>query len=198
MRIQTSLTPLILFTLLLAASSLSQASQYKTLDWVDLLPAGDFEALSNPPASISQLPHDLTLDDMVGSATDAIADSLAPFGGSDPQDEAYYAALNSVNVNQEFDNTDVRIPGFIVPLEFDETQKVTEFFLVPYFGACIHYPPPPPNQIIYIEYPEGISISELYNPFWIEGKMATSLVENTIATSAYSMLAHDIRFYDGP
>lgn len=46
-------------------------------------------------------------------------------------------------VNKKLDNQDVRIPGFVVPLEGD-AKKITAFLLVPYFGACIHVPPPPP------------------------------------------------------
>ncbi|MGL4829805.1 MAG: DUF3299 domain-containing protein, partial [Vibrio sp.] len=51
-------------------------------------------------------------------------------------------------VRTELNGSRVKIPGFVIPLEGDD-QKVTEFLLVPYFGACIHVPPPPPNQIIY-------------------------------------------------
>ncbi len=49
-------------------------------------------------------------------------------------------------VRLDLNDKDVRIPGFIVPLEYKESEIVTRFLLVPYFGACIHEPPPPPNQ----------------------------------------------------
>lgn len=48
----------------------------------------------------------------------------------------------------------VSIPGFMVPLE-DDAQEVTEFLLVPYAGACIHVPPPPPNQMVYVKLVRG-------------------------------------------
>ncbi len=57
-------------------------------------------------------------------------------------------------VNQKLDNQEVRIPGFVVPLEGD-AKKITAFLLVPYFGACIHVPPPPTNQVVYVSYPKG-------------------------------------------
>jgi hypothetical protein len=41
------------------------------------------------------------------------------------------------------------LPGFVLPIEY-EGKKVTEFLLVPWVGACIHTPPPPPNQIVHI------------------------------------------------
>ena len=81
----------------------------------------------------------------------------------------------------------VRIPGFIVPLEFDDEELVIQFFFVPFFGACLHLPPPPPNQIILVDFPTGIPIETLYTPFWISGKLNTKLVEKNIATAAYSM-----------
>jgi hypothetical protein len=48
------------------------------------------------------------------------------------------------------DGKNVRIPGFMVPLE-DNSQAVTEFLLVPSPQACIHVPPPPPNQMVLVE-----------------------------------------------
>jgi hypothetical protein len=101
-------------------------------------------------------------------------------------DDRYQQALVSKNIIKAMDGRAIRIPGFIVPLEFDE-ETITEFFLVPYFGACIHSPPPPPNQIIYVHAPNGLELNTLYDPFWISGKLSTKLVENYMATAAYSM-----------
>jgi hypothetical protein len=82
-----------------------------------------------------------------------------------------------------------------VPLEFDDEQTITQFFLVPYFGACIHMPPPPPNQLIYVSYPEGLKLEALYDPFWITGLLKTSLVENETAISAYAIDVNSIMPY---
>ena len=54
-------------------------------------------------------------------------------------------------VVKALDGQSVSLPGFVVPLEGD-SELITEFLLVPYFGACIHVPPPPPNQPIWIQY----------------------------------------------
>ena len=72
----------------------------------------------------------------------------------------------STRVIEAFDGKAIRIPGFIVPLEQNDEQKATAFFVVPYFGACLHMPPPPPNQILYVEYEEGIAVENLYDPYW--------------------------------
>jgi hypothetical protein len=63
----------------------------------------------------------------------------------------------------------VKIPGFTVPLE-DWASSATEFLLVPYVGACIHTPPPPPNQLVYIQMDAGKRAAmDGWNPVWVEG-----------------------------
>jgi hypothetical protein len=49
----------------------------------------------------------------------------------------------------ELNGQTICMPGFVLPLEYDG-KKVTEFLLVPWVGACIHTPPPPPNQIVHV------------------------------------------------
>jgi hypothetical protein len=74
----------------------------------------------------------------------------------------------------------VRIPGYFLPLELSDT-KVTEFLLVPYIGACIHVPPPPPNQIVHVRTPQkkGYSSKSLYEPVWVTGVItAKSMVKD--------------------
>ena len=110
--------------------------------------------------------------------------------GALPSDDKYQQALQSVNVRGEIDGKAVRVPGFVVPLEFDDNQVITQFFLVPYFGACIHMPPPPPNQIILVNYSTGLELDALYDPIWISGMLKVSLTENSLGRSAYSMDMH--------
>ena len=57
-------------------------------------------------------------------------------------------------------------------------------------------PPPPPNQIIYAEYPKGFKLESLYEPFWMSGTMRTSLTENEMATSAYAMTVDRLDPYE--
>lgn len=152
--------------------------RYQTIAWEDLIPEDEYEILSNPPSY---------LDDIVdGSAEDQISSQLNNAIALAEEDR-YQQALVSTNVRSEMDGKAVRIPGFVVPLEFNNDQTITEFFLVPYFGACIHMPPPPPNQIIHVKYPQGLQLDALYNPFWITGVMRASLVINDMATSAYAI-----------
>lgn len=64
----------------------------------------------------------------------------------------------------------VRMPGYLLPLELDGNLAV-EFLLVPTVGACIHTPPPPANQIVYVRYPAGYPTESLFTPVWISGEL---------------------------
>ncbi len=104
----------------------------------------------------------------------------------------------------QLDKSQIKIPGYLLPLEFKD-QTVTEFLLVPYVGACIHTPPPPPNQIVHVSIPGGFEMpGDIYTPVWVEGKM---LVQNTQSNltyvdgsadipSAYRVDASEVTLYD--
>lgn len=168
----------LLLTCLPPGGALAQSEEYKTIDWLALLPQQDLDALLNPPEYINNIEEGSEQDQIANQIGSAIAAA---------QDDEYQQALVSTSIKPEMHNQAVRIPGFIVPLEFDDDQTITEFFLVPFFGACIHVPPPPPNQIIYAKYPKGLKLTALYDPFWITGTLKATLTENDMATSAYAI-----------
>jgi hypothetical protein len=159
---------------------------YTQVEWVDLIPDDDLLALENPPAYLDDI-EDGSIDDSLQSQLKTTLFTA---------EDRYQQALNSKQIRPEFNGRNIRIPGFIVPLEFDDQQTITAFFLVPFFGACMHLPPPPPNQIIYAEFEAGIKLDTLYDPFWVEGTLATSLIENDMATAAYSINVMLIEPYD--
>ena len=164
----------------------ASAESYKTIDWTELLPDSDLDALTQGPEIMHNTPE--------VPVESPIANQARQAANND-----FEKALVSTRVRPEFDKQSIRIPGFIVPLEFDEAQQVTEFFLVPYYGACIHVPPPPPNQLIHVVYPKGFKLDDLYLPFWIEGALHTRLIKKTVsggdAVSAYAMTVDSIEMY---
>ncbi|RQW65122.1 DUF3299 domain-containing protein [Vibrio viridaestus] len=87
-------------------------------------------------------------------------------------------------VRQDLDGKKVRMPGFVIPLEGDN-NVVTEFLLVPYFGACIHVPPPPPNQIVDVRFVEGAPIKELWQTVYVVGVLKTETVNRELGETAY-------------
>lgn len=96
----------------------------------------------------------------------------------------------------ELNGKQVRIPGFVVPLEGDG-ELTTEFLLVPYFGACIHVPPPPANQIVYVKFSQGVPIANLTDAVWVSGTLSTVKWEGEMATVGYSLSGISVAPYDG-
>jgi len=113
-------------------------------------------------------------------------------------DESGHAAkqlfLNAPVVNN-LNGANIKLPGYIVPLDLDEEFRVNEFLLVPYFGACIHVPPPPSNQIIYVKTELGIKLADMYDPFWVEGKLKVETINSELAQAGYAMEASKIYPY---
>ena len=81
----------------------------------------------------------------------------------------------------------VRLPGYVVPLESDSDGNMVEFFFVPFYGACIHVPPPPPNMLVHVRLSHGIPTPSLYDPLTLRGVLHTQVTENALASSAYAM-----------
>lgn len=106
---------------------------------------------------------------------------------------------------QELNGQQVRIPGYLLPLEVSR-DKVTEFLLVPYVGACIHVPPPPPNQIVHIKTAakKGYKSKGLYEPVWVTGVISIqSMVKDLYLVDGsagidigYTMQADQIEPYE--
>ncbi|GLX86891.1 hypothetical protein tloyanaT_31440 [Thalassotalea loyana] len=164
---------------------------FETIEWVQLIPADDLEILLNPPEYLMNIP-DGSFEDQISSS---IQNAMIAQDGSN---ERYEQALMSTRVIPEMDGKDIKIPGFVVPVEVNEEQKITSFFLVPFFGACLHAPPPPPNQIIYIEATEGVEIVNLYDAVWVSGKLSAEMFEDQIATSAYTMQLDNFEYFYEP
>mgnify|MGYP000521786128 FL=1 len=165
----------------------ADAQSYEDIDWTELMPAEDLSALLNRPAF---------LDDIAdGSAQDSL-DNFQQRQLEDEQAQQYQAALSSTRVIQGFDGKAIRIPGFIVPLAQNEDKEVTRFFIVPYFGACLHMPPPPPNQILYVESEQGITLENLYDPYWFEGVVSIEQKVDAMGTSAYSLSLDNYALYE--
>ncbi|MBM4217133.1 MAG: DUF3299 domain-containing protein [Gammaproteobacteria bacterium] len=99
------------------------------------------------------------------------------------------------SVNKALDGTNIKIPGFIVPLDIGKDGLVSEFFLVPYFGACIHVPPPPPNQIVYVRMSKGVALDSIYEAYWITGRMKTTNKTTRLGASAYQLNGLKVEVY---
>ncbi len=82
-------------------------------------------------------------------------------------------------VNAKLNGQTVRLAGYLLPLEFSD-EGVHDFLLVPYVGACIHVPPPPPNQIVLVQLSKKFKVVDLYTPAWIVGKLQTKATSRAL------------------
>ena len=116
----------------------------------------------------------------------ALHDEQAPAAAQPAPDAPIVPALNGQQV---------RIPGYIVPLESTADGRVVNFFLVPYYGACIHVPPPPANQIIYVQSAHPVAQEALWQPYWVQGTLYAERSASASVHAGYRLEAQQIRPY---
>lgn len=153
------------------------------LVWEDLMPEGSEEELYR---QYEEFYSDLE-QKLVANSTMLSDVTPGPQGIAEGSTLDYMPQFGSFDVVSELDQQHVRIPGYIVPLEFETERKHTEFLFVPYTGACIHYPPPPPNQIIFVRADPGIVVKEMWDPYWLEGVLNAETTNNDLGNTAYTL-----------
>ncbi|MDM7860437.1 DUF3299 domain-containing protein [Alteromonas sp. ASW11-36] len=161
--------------------------EYQTIEWIELLPIDDLNVYLNPPELLSGIEDGSSMDNM---------STLNDLKDVDEDTKRFYEVLKSDRVVSELENKAIRIPGFVVPLANDENNLVTEFFVVPYFGACLHLPPPAPNQILYSKTDEGFELDSLQQPFWFEGTLKIEQSETDLGISAYRLMLDSLQLYE--
>lgn len=98
---------------------------------------------------------------------------------------------------KKLDGKRVRIPGFIVPLD-DGDEQGAEFLLVPYYGACVHTPPPPPNQMAFVTMVGGKAVRlALFDAVWMEGTLRIVNYESPYGSVGYTIEGLSMRPYTG-
>ncbi|WP_296044711.1 DUF3299 domain-containing protein [uncultured Alteromonas sp.] len=185
--IMARITLVVITAFCLITSASSAAEPYREVEWTELMPKEDLAALLDPPDFLNGIED--------GSQQDSVA-ALNQRDITDQKAERYRDALSSTRPIAEFDQQAIRIPGYIVPLAQNEQRRVTSFFVVPYFGACLHMPPPPPNQILFVNYPQGIELQNLQQPFWFEGKLNIEISKHDLGTSAYTLHVNNYQLYE--
>lgn len=171
-----SMRRLLVLTLLLTCG-LARAEIPET-DWLDLMPKSDQKALEAMPDIDHNSPE---------------AQGTFDSKGGLKQSKGLPAVMYSAKTVPAMNGKEVRLGGYPVPLETDAKGRSTLFFLVPYPGACIHVPPPPPNQLVLVRFPKGLKIEDIYTPLWVVGKLKVEKVSNDLADAAYAMDAEKAR-----
>ena len=103
-------------------------------------------------------------------------------------------------VIKELDGEKISIKGYLLPLDYESTDAKT-FVLVPFIGACVHVPAPPPNQVIFVEYEEGLAMTALeenmWTPFRVTGTLRTAPAMTDLAEVGYQMTASSVAVTTG-
>ncbi len=169
------------------------AEKPRQLSWNDLVPA--HLLAEDPLADMTEEQQDLvywvinTLDSLPDRVPDTEefyeeVDKAIPQlkkAGIDINELMAKRRLLQTSIVEGLNGQRVRIPGYLLPLEVS-ARKVTEFLLVPYIGACIHVPPPPPNQIVYVKIVQNKSYQSknLYDPVWVTGIITAKSMEKNL------------------
>ncbi len=172
-----------LAALVAMASPVGAVKEPRVIAWPDLMPQ------TQQPV----MPEDLIFgdDDLTDDQTyDPDLGGVMEHGMTPAPD-----LTDTANVVEELNDVQVKIAGYVLPLDFEETE-VKEFLLVPYVGACIHVPPPPPNQIIYVTSEEGIEVGGMYEPMWITGTLQTASLSSDLADVGYMMTLDETEPYE--
>lgn len=167
---------LILCAVCLFTATLLNAATVRTIEWDDLIP---------PDFSFEELLKDYDIDNLADDDPRA----LELF-------EKLMEMWKDAPVVDALDGQVVRLPGFVVPLEGDG-RTVEEFLLVPYYGACIHVPPPPANQTVHVlAQGRNVRIRGLFDTVWVTGVIRVEHKSSELAESGYQIDAIEVTPYD--
>lgn len=111
--------------------------------------------------------------------------------------ERIKAAWDSAPTEPALNGKRLRIAGFAIPLE-RKGDKVTEFLLLPYFGACIHSPPPPANQIIHAVSPRPLAAMHSMDAVWAYGTLKAQRGDSSWGVSGYRLTIDKVAPYELP
>jgi hypothetical protein len=146
----------------------AKAKGYEDVEWDDLLPEGydPVSILARYQAEIDDAPE--------GSKAERVLY------------EKVMGEFNNAGANQSLSGKTIRIPGYVAPLETNG-NLVNEFLLVPYYGSCIHTPPPPAHQTVMVNPDKGIPVSSLHRPVWVVGEIVVDQVVTELALAGYQI-----------
>lgn len=160
-----------------SATAVAPASSYRELTWIQLVPPG-----WDPMKRF----RDLNLGRMSDNSP-RMAALMA-----DLRDE-----LDNAPLVETLQDDAVRLPGYVVPLQTDK-DGVREFLLVPYFGACIHMPPPPANQIVLVKLAQPAKQLRAMDTVWASGVLRLDRQPSDMGVSGYRLDAARVEAYRSP
>jgi uncharacterized protein len=98
---------------------------------------------------------------------------------------------NQAPVVPELAGQSVRISGFIIPLT-KVKDEVHDFLLVPYFGACIHTPPPPSNMVLHVIPDKPFKGGVTMDAVTVSGTLSIERTESPWGTAGYKLTGKQV------
>jgi uncharacterized protein len=171
---------LVLFQVLVVCSAMAQTPGYQKITWDDLLNEEWYQQMKKDMASYGRMAF---LKDGSEEAEKMMA--------------SMRKKLDEAPISNKYINQKIRMPGFVVPLDAVRNGQ-REFLLVPYFGACIHTPPPPANQIVLVTPHPNLNLSkplESMEVIWVEGELKDARTKTASGVSGYALEAIQVYPY---
>ncbi len=179
-----------------SAEPVEAVSKVTEIAWEDLMPEGENELLENLYVEFYEeferkmVRNSTSLVDAASQETD-VSSLIVEGSTADTMEQ-----IGTFNVVKDLDGKQIRVPGYVVPFDFNADAEHREFLLVPYFGACLHTPPPPPNQIILVKSDIATKIENINEPVWLEGTLKTGEFLNDLGNSAYELNLSKLEPYE--
>ncbi|MGZ9810219.1 DUF3299 domain-containing protein [Pseudoroseicyclus sp. H15] len=173
---------------------MSRIPAFPTLSRRQMLALGGALALA-PRTALAQTPQTIAWRDLIPE--DVAYPEVVEDGEIDVEADTWKPVWdeNASRLNTSLEGKLIRMPGFIIPME-TSGSGITEFILAPFVGACIHVPPPPPNQLVMVTTNEPLEGTGFWTAVWVTGRLEISHSSTEIAEIGYRITALDIEIYD--
>lgn len=147
-----------------------------------------------PQAAFARSPTEITWEELIPPGV-AYSEIIGE-GYMDERNDIWMPQFdeNARKLNPVLDGAYIKMPGFIIPIDLS-TDGVTSFILVPYVGACIHTPPPPPNQLVFVTAETPWPSDDLWEAVWVTGQMHHEIQSTDVAETGYMLTADAMEVY---
>ncbi len=147
-----------------------------------------------PRTALAKTPTEITWDDLIPPGVPY--SEIVAAGEMDETNAIWQPVFdeNATKLNPVLDGAYIKMPGYIIPID-QSTDGVTSFVLVPYVGACLHTPPPPANQLVFVTTNKPWPSDNLWDAVWVTGQMQHELQSTEVAETGYLLKAEEMETY---
>jgi hypothetical protein len=148
-----------------------------------------------PQVALARTATEITWDDLIPPGV-PYSEILAE-GEMDARNDIWRPIFdaNATKLNPVLDGAYIKMPGYIIPIDLS-TKGLTSFVLVPYVGACLHTPPPPPNQLVFVTTQTPWPSEALWDAVWVTGLMQHEIQSTEVADTGYVLKADQMEVYE--